>query len=82
MKGTPDEISEKFDITQFENWAELSSLFESLKNRNVNNIQIDFGIVRGLDYYSGIVFEAFDKNFDISFITMQASGTEACEGQD
>ena len=40
-------------------------LFESLKNRNVNNIQIDFGIVRGLDYYSGVVFEAFDKTFDI-----------------
>ena len=36
-----------------------------LKNRNVNNIQIDFGIVRGLDYYSGVVFEAFDKTFDI-----------------
>jgi len=65
LKGTPDEISQKFDVTQFENWSELTSLFESLKNRNVNNIQIDFGIVRGLDYYSGIVFEAFDKTFDI-----------------
>lgn len=65
LKGSPDEISKKFDVTQFENWTELTSLFESLKNRNVNNIQIDFGIVRGLDYYSGIVFEAFDKNFDI-----------------
>ena len=65
LKGTPDEISEKFDITQFENWSELTSLFESLKNRNVKNVQIDFGIVRGLDYYSGIVFEAFDETFDI-----------------
>ena len=65
LKGSPDEISKKFDVTQFENWPELIMLFESLKNRNVNNIQIDFGIVRGLDYYSGIVFEAFDKNFDI-----------------
>ena len=65
LKGSPDEISKKFDVTQFENWNELTSLFESLKNRNVNNIQIDFGIVRGLDYYSGIVFEAFDKTFDI-----------------
>jgi len=65
LKGTPDEISEKFDVTKFENWSELISLFESLKNRNVKNIQIDFGIVRGLDYYSGIVFEAFDETFDI-----------------
>ena len=65
LKGTPDEISRKFDITQFENWPELTSLFESLKNRNVKNVQIDFGVVRGLDYYSGIVFEAFDETFDI-----------------
>ena len=65
LKGSPDEISKILDITQFENWSELLLLFESLKNRNVNNVQIDFGIVRGLDYYSGVVFEAFDKTFDI-----------------
>ena len=65
LKGSPEEISKILDVTQFENWSELIMLFESLKNRNVNNIQIDFGIVRGLDYYSGVVFEAFDKTFDI-----------------
>ena len=65
LKGSPDEISTKIDVTQFENWSELTMLFESLQNRNVKNMQIDFGIVRGLDYYSGIVFEAFDKNFNI-----------------
>ena len=65
LKGSPEEISKIFNVTQFENWSELTILFESLKNRNVNNIQIDFGIVRGLDYYSGVVFEAFDKTFDI-----------------
>ena len=65
LKGTPEEISKILDVTKFENWPELIMLFESLKNRNVNNIQIDFGIVRGLDYYSGVVFEAFDKTFDI-----------------
>ena len=65
LKGSPEEISKIFNVTQFENWSELTILFESLKNRNVKNIQIDFGIVRGLDYYSGVVFEAFDKTFDI-----------------
>ena len=65
LKGSPEEISKILDVTQFENWSELIILFETLKNRNVNNIQIDFGIVRGLDYYSGVVFEAFDKTFDI-----------------
>ncbi len=65
LKGSPEEITKILDVTKFENWSELIILFESLKNRNVNNIQIDFGIVRGLDYYSGVVFEAFDKTFDI-----------------
>ena len=65
LKGSPDEISTKIDVTQFENWSELTMLFESLQNRNVKNMQSEFGIVRGLDYYSGIVFEAFDKNFNI-----------------
>ena len=59
------EISKSLDVSQFENWSELTALFESLSNRNVKNIQIDFGIVRGLDYYSGVVFEAFDQTFDI-----------------
>ena len=65
IKGSPEEISKILDVNQFKNWSELILLFESLKNRNVKNIQIDFGIVRGLDYYSGVVFEAFDKTFDI-----------------
>ena len=65
LKGTPEEISKSLDVSQFENWSELTTLFESLSNRNVKNIQIDFGIVRGLDYYSGVVFEAFDQTFDI-----------------
>ena len=65
LKGSPEEISKILDVTQFDDWSELTLLFQSLKNRNVKNIQIDFGIVRGLDYYSGVVFEAFDKTFDI-----------------
>tara|TARA_Y100000590_G_scaffold26330_1_gene29668 strand:- start:1605 stop:2876 length:1272 start_codon:yes stop_codon:yes gene_type:complete len=65
LKGSPDEISKIFDVSKFENWSDLIELFDSLKNRNVNNIKINFGIVRGLDYYSGIVFEAFDDTFDI-----------------
>ena len=33
-----------------------------MRNRGVSNVRINFGIVRGLDYYSGVVFEVFDKN--------------------
>ncbi len=62
IKGTIKEIENSFDTSQLKSWDELKSLFLSLENRGVSNIRINFGIVRGLDYYSGIVFEVFDKN--------------------
>ena len=62
IKGTIKEVESKFDISQLESWNDIKSLFESLENRGVSNVRINFGIVRGLDYYSGIVFEVFDKN--------------------
>ena len=64
IKGTPEEIEKKFDVKELKNWDKLQLLFASLKNRHVYNVRINFGIVRGLDYYSGIVFEAFDSTSD------------------
>jgi len=65
IKGTPEEIEEKLNVKELKNWNKLRLLFTSLKNRHVDNIRINFGIVRGLDYYSGIVFEAFDSTSDL-----------------
>jgi histidyl-tRNA synthetase len=65
IKGTPEEIEKKLDVKELKNWDKLRLLFISLKNRHVDNIRINFGIVRGLDYYSGIVFEAFDSTSDL-----------------
>lgn len=65
IKGSPDEIEGKFDVKLLKNWDKLLELFVSLQNRQVTNTRINFGIVRGLDYYSGIVFEAFDNNSDV-----------------
>ena len=65
IKGSLEEIERKFDIKELKNWDKLRLLFYSLKNRHVENIRINFGIVRGLDYYSGIVFEAFDPRSDL-----------------
>jgi len=62
IKGTISEVEKAFDTTQLESWDELKLLIDSLVNRGVSNVRINFGIVRGLDYYSGIVFEVFDKN--------------------
>lgn len=62
IKGSIQEIENIFDVSQLESWNELKSLFSSLENRGILNARINFGIVRGLDYYSGVVFEVFDKN--------------------
>ena len=62
IKGQPSEVESVFDVTQIPAWGELKELFLSLQNRGVANIRINFGIVRGLDYYSGVVFEAFDSS--------------------
>jgi len=65
IKGTPQEIEKKIDVHKLTNWNKVLQLFESLENRGVRNIRINFGIVRGLDYYSGIVFEVFDSSSDL-----------------
>nr|AIF18746.1 histidyl-tRNA synthetase (HARS, hisS) [uncultured marine thaumarchaeote KM3_84_D12]AIF19200.1 histidyl-tRNA synthetase (HARS, hisS) [uncultured marine thaumarchaeote KM3_86_B06] len=65
LKGTPSEIEQSFDTSSLDGWNELCNLYDLLKNRGTDNIRINFGIVRGLDYYSGIVFEAFDTTSDL-----------------
>ena len=65
IKGTPHEIEKSFDVSGLKDWEELKELYFSLEERDIKNIRINFGIVRGLDYYSGFVFEAFDSSSDI-----------------
>jgi histidyl-tRNA synthetase len=60
IKGTINEVYSKADLKGLENWNRVVALMDSLKSRRVNNARVNLGIVRGLDYYSGVVFEAFD----------------------
>jgi len=62
IKGTISEIEKKLDTSQLQSWHQLKDLVISLENRGISNVRINFGIVRGLDYYSGMVFEVFDKH--------------------
>lgn len=41
---------------------ELKELFKVLKDGGVENAVFDLTIMRGFDYYTGIVFEIFDEN--------------------
>ncbi len=65
IRGLPTDIQKEIDVSKLKNWDKISKLFNILKNRGVENVRVNFGIVRGLDYYSGIVFEVFDNNSDL-----------------
>jgi histidyl-tRNA synthetase len=64
-KGTIQDVLSKADIQDLTSWKDLEGLMESLKFRGISNARINLGIVRGLDYYSGMVFEAFDPSLDM-----------------
>lgn len=43
-------------------YEELRAVLDALKARGISNIEFDPGIIRGFDYYTGLVFEVFDTN--------------------
>jgi histidyl-tRNA synthetase len=51
-------------IRNHESAIELSQLMHMLKAARIPNIHFDITIMRGFDYYTGIVFELVDKNPD------------------
>jgi len=61
FKGTISELVSHQKLKNLHSVSYLQNLFSSLDLRNINNKRINLGIVRGLDYYSGIVFEVFDQ---------------------
>ncbi|HTD66122.1 MAG TPA: ATP phosphoribosyltransferase regulatory subunit, partial [Candidatus Limnocylindria bacterium] len=49
-------------ITSGEPTPELQSILQNLQARGLGAfVKIDYGVIRGLAYYTGVVFEAFDQ---------------------
>jgi len=65
FNGAPEKILHNDTVRAFESSNTLSMLFDSLKSRHAKNIIVDLSIVRGLDYYAGIVFEAKEQSSQI-----------------
>lgn len=63
--GTADEAESTLGTPDLEGWDKLREVLDSLERRGVKNVRVNLGIVRGLDYYSGTVFEAFDPDSGI-----------------
>lgn len=56
LKDLPEEAQEQPAA------KELKDLLEKLKAFGVSNVSFDGTLMRGFDYYTGIVFEVFDKD--------------------
>lgn len=64
LSGSVEEVARKADVRGLDSWQRLVNLMDLLKAKKVEGARINLGIVRGLDYYSGLVFEAFDQTTD------------------
>ena len=60
LRGTPDEVLAKGSELKLESVSELRSLADDLDSRGLTNVEYNMSIVRGIDYYTGIVFEGAD----------------------
>ncbi len=49
------------ELRQSETFVEIKDLFDQLERAGVRNAQFDATLMRGLDYYTGMVFEVVDK---------------------
>ncbi|HUH82564.1 MAG TPA: histidine--tRNA ligase [Nitrososphaerales archaeon] len=60
LRGRPDEVLARASELHLQSAQELTALADMLDARGVKNVEYNMSIVRGIDYYTGIVFEATD----------------------
>jgi len=56
------DLSELSELSNVFGYQELLSLFRYLSDLGVHNFQFDPTLMRGFDYYTGMVFEIFDND--------------------
>ena len=61
LRGRPDDVLAKLSGLKLQSANELASLADMLDARGLKNVEYNMSIVRGIDYYTGIVFEAKDN---------------------
>ncbi|HMD78993.1 MAG TPA: histidine--tRNA ligase [Nitrososphaerales archaeon] len=60
LSGEPDKVLRKTSEMKLDFTEDLTRLRDILRSRGVANVEYSLRIVRGIDYYTGIVFEAVD----------------------
>ena len=54
IRGVDPDAIDNTQLLGLENWKTMTELMEMLESRQIRNAAINLGIVRGLDYYSGL----------------------------
>jgi histidyl-tRNA synthetase len=62
--GTKDISDLPKDIQNHSAFQNIQKLFDSLGEAGIQSAQFDISLMRGLDYYNGMVFEVFDNHPD------------------
>jgi histidyl-tRNA synthetase len=62
-RGTPEQVCKRLEEQGLGSAGDggLFALRDSLKSRSIHDVEYNLSIVRGLDYYTGIVFEVVDR---------------------
>jgi len=62
-RGSPDVVCKRLEELRLASTGDggLVALRDSLRSRGIHGVEYNLSIVRGLDYYTGIVFEVVDR---------------------
>lgn len=59
--GSEAQVAETLKEAEIDS-ANLFQMLDSLRSRGITDFNVDLSIVRGIDYYTDMVFEAFDRD--------------------
>ncbi len=62
LSGPPDKMSERLGELHLSSAESLEEVWDSLKARGVKDVEFNLSVVRGIDYYTALVFETLDKH--------------------
>jgi len=61
LSGSPEDVLKRATEMHLSGTEDLARLLDILRSRGVPNVEYNLRIVRGIDYYTGIVFEIADR---------------------
>ncbi len=62
LSGPPDKMIDRIEELHLSSVVGLMEVWDSLKTRGVKDVEYNLSVVRGIDYYTALVFETIDKD--------------------